>query len=353
MNPHRIYLAPVAALSAILLCSANLTLGQGPSAGSTTSHTWELGVHVRNTDLGAVITEMGPRGPAAGAGLEVGDTVLAVGARRVGYVDGILHDVADECARHAGDRGTVTLLVLTRRRGAVTNVSVKLRHTGDVITGVLTCPPGPLPPRGSWASVRILEQPRWKGATVEITRVSFPYPGGRSFEYRLPFDQRDIIADRRYTIDAWIANEGATFNLFQTPSPSNLPRRLDRARVDMALVRVAPPPGVGGTDVAGWFRAALGRGPDRADLDNWKLLLDRGVTRLEIRAQILASTEFFDLSGNTPAGFVVRLYQTVLSRTPNRDEVKHWLGRMVVNRGNRLVVTREFLRAAIPEKSGG
>jgi hypothetical protein len=350
MNPHRICLAPVAALSAILCCSANLALGQV----SSTSHTWELGVHVRNTDLGTVITEMGPRGPAAGAGLEVGDTILAVGARRVGYVDGVLRDVADECARHAGDRGTVTLLVLTRRRGAVTNVSVKLRQTGDVITGVLRCPPGPLPPRGSWASVRIQEQPRWKGAPVEITRVRFPYPGGRTFEYRLPFDQRDIIADRRYTIDAWIANPGATFNLFQTASPFNLPRRLDRARVDMDLVRVPLPPGVGVIDeVAAWYRAALGRDPDRPGLENWKLLLDRGVSRQEVQAQILSSTEFFDLSGNTPAGFVVRLYQAVLSRTPNRDEVKHWVGRMVVNRGNRLVVAREFLRAAITEKSGG
>lgn len=339
-------------LAVLLQLPAGPAFAQGYDDYATPSRVWQLGVRVRNTDLGAVITDLAAGSPATRAGLEVGDTILAVGKHRVGYVDRVLRDVADVCGRQADGEGNVSLLVMGRRRGNLANVSVRLGRVGDVLSGTLRCPPGGAPPPGSWVAVRLIELPRWKAAPVEITRVSFPYPGTRVIEYSLPYDQRDILPGRQYALEGWIANPGASFNLYQTPKVYELPRRFAGAKMDLRLDRLAAPGVGGGDEVAGWYRAALGREPGREGLAGYRLLLDRGVSRQEVRAQILAGTEFYDRCRNSPQGFIIGLYQTVLGRTPNRDEVRDWMKRLLVNRGNRLLVVREFLRASLEERKG-
>ena len=57
---------------------------------------WQLGVAVKNRPGGVQITRVARGSVARQAGLEVGDTILAVSGAPVGYVHGRLHDLEDE-----------------------------------------------------------------------------------------------------------------------------------------------------------------------------------------------------------------------------------------------------------------
>ncbi len=104
--------------------------------------------------------------------------------------------------------------------------------------------------------------------------------------------------------------------------------------------------------VASWYNRFLGRYPDAAGMANWVNQLRNGASEGDVQAAMLASPEFWTERGGTPPGFVTGLYQTVLGRTPNPQEVQGWLTRFNADGGNRLAVAREFMQAAQPELSG-
>jgi hypothetical protein len=101
--------------------------------------------------------------------------------------------------------------------------------------------------------------------------------------------------------------------------------------------------------VASWYNRFLNRFPDARGLAGWVSLLRGGAPEWQVQAAILASPEFVAARSGTPDGFVRGLYQAVLGRTPNFQEVRGWLIRLDMNGGDRLATAGEFLQAAQTE----
>ncbi|MBO3101928.1 DUF4214 domain-containing protein [Cellulomonas fengjieae] len=77
--------------------------------------------------------------------------------------------------------------------------------------------------------------------------------------------------------------------------------------------------------VTGTYERFLDRGPDAVGLSNWVDALASGWTVSHVSAGFLASDEHYQQAGSTRAGWVVRLYDDVLGRTPGQSEVDFWV----------------------------
>ena len=98
-----------------------------------------------------------------------------------------------------------------------------------------------------------------------------------------------------------------------------------------------------------WFRHYLGRSADPGGLSSRLTLLRRGADPEEIEANIIGSDEYWNRHNHNVVGFIRGLYNDILNREPNRDELRNWADRYVVNESNRSAVAREFLQAASHE----
>jgi hypothetical protein len=69
-------------------------------------------------------------------------------------------------------------------------------------------------------------------------------------------------------------------------------------------------------------------------------------------AVMLGSYGFFRRHGGTNEGFIRGLYQEVLGRTCNYEEVSQWLQALANHNGDRVSTARSFLIAAGKELEG-
>lgn len=122
-----------------------------------TSRRWTLGVNTTNSSTGVVITRVVAGSPAAAAGLEVGDRIVAVGRSRVGTVGGVDIELVDALANEPDRRGRVTLLLVNRRTGRLVEVPVELAGGGGV----------PRPPRP--------DEPPLPDAREQIQKIFLTY----------------------------------------------------------------------------------------------------------------------------------------------------------------------------------
>ncbi|GIG34854.1 DUF4214 domain-containing protein [Cellulomonas pakistanensis] len=76
--------------------------------------------------------------------------------------------------------------------------------------------------------------------------------------------------------------------------------------------------------IAGAYLTYLGRNPDRAGAAGWLRAMKAGSTVQEIESGFLASPEYYNQAGRTGSGWVTRLYQHVLGRSPAAAEVQYW-----------------------------
>ena len=83
--------------------------------------------------------------------------------------------------------------------------------------------------------------------------------------------------------------------------------------------------------VENWYYRFVNRPPD-SGAPRWaagvRSVMAQGQGPESVLSQILGSAEFYTLSGSTPAGFVRRLYETVLGRPPGPQEMQAWLGQL-------------------------
>lgn len=94
--------------------------------------------------------------------------------------------------------------------------------------------------------------------------------------------------------------------------------------------------------VQSWYEKYLGRPADPSGLSLYTNLLNNGWTDETVEQAILSSQEFYTDSGSTVAGFVTRLYGTVLDRAPDQSGFAFWLGQL--NSGvSRATVALDFL----------
>jgi putative lipoprotein len=320
-----------------------------PGPGNT-----QLGVRVTNRDTGVQLTQVLPGRPAARAGLEAGDVIITVNGHQVGYVDGQLRDVADECARRADQFGRVRLLIRNGRSGQLLNAPLQLGQGGGgggggsagSIAGTLTLQGGVGIGPASQVTVRLVELPRWNAPPVTVAQETFAFPGRRSIPYNLAYAPGVVQRNRQYTVEAEVTNFGTRLYAGQAGqrySGASLPDRIDL---------VLQPAGGGGqpndgpTIVAGWYRKYLGRNPDRQGMQAWIDLLNRGTPLPEIEAMLVSSTEMYERYEDNPWKWVIGLYENVLGRRPTQAEAQHWVTRLQQFGDNRLEVSREFLSSA-------
>ncbi len=76
-----------------------------------------------------------------------------------------------------------------------------------------------------------------------------------------------------------------------------------------------------------WYQTYLGR-PADAGITYWVNHLQQGDSPDSVLAGILASDEFYSRAGNTPQGYITLLYNDILKRQPNANELNYWVGRM-------------------------
>jgi hypothetical protein len=76
-----------------------------------------------------------------------------------------------------------------------------------------------------------------------------------------------------------------------------------------------------------WYNRYLGRQGDPA-MATWVDSLARGTPPDQVLAGIIASDEYYQRAGATPAGFVAQLYSDFLERRPSGSELDYWVRRM-------------------------
>jgi hypothetical protein len=113
---------------------------------------WTLGIAGTSTSTGIVVSRVVAGSPAAAAGLEVGDRIIAIGRIRVGTVDSREVDLAAALASEPDARGRVSLLVVNRRTGELTEVPVAL--AGGVVDPRPPLPADPEPAPDSREQIR-------------------------------------------------------------------------------------------------------------------------------------------------------------------------------------------------------
>ncbi len=85
------------------------------------------------------------------------------------------------------------------------------------------------------------------------------------------------------------------------------------------------------TEVARWYQTDLGRTATLANLktdsgvQSWVARLQQGMSVTIVHAQLLSVPEFYDQAGDTDAGFVNRLYQSLLGRDAELAGLNGWV----------------------------
>jgi uncharacterized lipoprotein YbaY len=327
---------------------------------------WRLGAFVElPAEGGAMIRDVEPGSAAQRAGLRSGDTIVNVAGYQVGYVGDRLYDLGDEIRKRADVSGRVSLLVLDGQARRLRAVPVEIRQVGRSLTGQLT-----LPDRQAARPGSVM--------TVELVNTTRPYQmiaGGRQqlmvqglgpFRFEMTPDTAYLDRNDRYEVRATISSGGEV----QFAGTRPLRDLSQSGSLDIAMLARASStsgggiPGqltsaTGGSVSAGfgsdtsritdYYRRYLGRDPRPLELSEWSRYVASGSAAqpwTEFQVQLLGSGEFYERSGNSPGGFVTRLYQQVTGRAPSSQELKSWQDRLQRLAGNRANLAREFLQAA-------
>jgi len=96
--------------------------------------------------------------------------------------------------------------------------------------------------------------------------------------------------------------------------------------------------------VASWYRHFMGREPDAAGLQGFVWHVQNGMSYRDALANFLGSDEYYVRKGNNPEAFIIGLYRDLLSREPNREEMRIQLDQMFGS-GERKNYVRNFLIA--------
>jgi hypothetical protein len=309
---------------------------------------YRLGVQVRNTENGVLLTSVAPGGFAARNGLEAGDVIVTVGGFQVGYVDRRLYDLGDELDRNVDNSGRVTLLVLRQRDGRLINNYIDFSEPpGGVGPGPGGGPTDRVSLRGEIEArgnprlssnavqvVRILDvtHPAWQSAVV--SRSVERGPGQFPLNFGVAFEARP---GHRYAVDAIIYDGGRQFQTDRAVIDGPVTRdsrfklRVDR---DIALY-----------DPTNWYRSNLGRAPTGRELSVWREQLEQGYSQDEIEAQVLGGSEFFDRNRSNPAEYARGVTRAAAGREPSPDEVRRLTTQLQQAGANRSSVVEQMLRS--------
>ena len=332
-----------------------------PRAGA-----YRLGINIQNTPVGVQVVEVGPTSLAKSAGVEAGDTIVAVGGYQVGYVGEKLFDLGDELARRVDPSESVTLLVRSGRTGGLANVPVRFASASKSVTGRIVSDGRARLPASGTVTVRVLDvtYPQWEN--VSVAQVRLP---AAEFPMRYQVALPALAAGHRYAVDARGEHGGRI--VMQSGQPTPL-ASVDRdQQVDLALMAastsgtsasvtpIAPPStGSGLKPIAAspnpslqprdqidqWIRSYLGRPPRAFETEVWLAELMRGRSLTSVQAGILSSSELFERTSRSPDLYVAEVFRLLNGTQPTPQQFTELRNRYDQALGVRLQFVEGLLR---------
>lgn len=308
---------------------------------------YQLGVQVRNTDRGVVLTNVLANSPAQRAGLERNDTILSVAGYQVGYVGRQLYDLGDEVNARAGAEGQVLMLIQNGRNGELRNITVDLGASRSAVSGTIRWGTDVSLSRNAMLVVRIVDitNASWQDVIVaeQITRgVS-----RGSAQYEIAYSSASIRSNRRYAISAHVRDGDAV--LFETTTPRNITLSGAAQRLDFTLDRAR---GQGGNRPGGFptaqivdlYQSLLGRPPSAREIALWQTEFARGATLEDVRRQLLGGSEYYDKNRNDDDRFFNDVYSSTQGRAPSQVEVDKMRQQLQSSGGLRTDLVRDLMK---------
>jgi len=311
-----------------------------PRAGA-----YRLGINIQNTPVGVQVVEVGPTSLAKSAGVEAGDTIVAVAGYQVGYVGEKLFDLGDELARRVDPSESVTLLVRSGRTGGLANVPVRFASASKNVTGRIVSDGRARLPASGTVTVRVLDvtYPQWEN--VSVAQVQLP---ATEFPMRYQVTLPALAAGHRYAVDARGEHGGRI--VMQSGQATPL-ASVDRdQQVDLVLLAgpssgtfggATPitPPGGSSTEsglkpiassppsslqprdqIDQWIRSYLGRPPRAFETEVWLAELMRGRSLTSVQAGILSSSELFERTSRSSDLYVAEVFRLLHGTQPTPQQ---------------------------------
>ncbi len=308
---------------------------------------YQLGVTVRNTDRGVVLTSVLPGSNAQRAGLERNDTILTVAGYQVGYVGRQLYDLGDEINARAAN-GQALLLIQNGRNGELRNLTVDLATTRGVVSGAARWGTDVSLSRDAMLVVRIIDvtNPAWQDVVVAEQIYRGVSRGGA--QYEIGYAPANIQANRKYAIAAHI-RDGNTVP-FELATPRNVTLNGSNQRLDVTLDRSR---GQGGGNRPGAFptlqivslyQSLLDRPPTAREIALWQAEFARGSTLDDVRRQLLGGTEYYDKNRNDDNRFLNDVYGSTQGRAPDAAELDRMKQQLQSSGGLRTDLVRDLMK---------
>lgn len=308
-----------------------------PASFGSGRRDWKLGVNIQNTESGALVTAVAPNSPAQQANISPGDVIVAVGASRLGIVDGRIVELADELRKFADNYGRISVLLFDSRSRTLRSANATLSSNASSITGVIALRDGQILPTGS---TLILEL---RNATQPIFEVA----GGKSstqiqgigpYPFELNVDPRYISPTDQYELMAaiFLGNQ----QLYSLTQPVRLNAGNMNQPLSMTLERFsgvvssgssvsAAYPNMGGTDqITQLFLQTIGKPPTTAELLGWQSYLNQGRSIDELRFALLSSNKYRERFRGDDGVYLQNLIRELTNRTPSQQELSYWIGRL-------------------------
>lgn len=308
--------------------------------------TYQLGVQVRNTERGVVLTNVVANSPAQRAGLERNDTILTVNGYQVGYVGRQLYDLGDEVNARASD-GRVLMLIQNSRNGELRNITVDLGSSRSSVTGTIRWGTDVSLSRNAMLVVRIMDvtNPAWRDVVI-VEQIVRGVSRGSS-PYEIAYTPSSIRPNRRYAISAHVRDGEAV--LFETTTPKNITLSGGGQRLDFTLDRVR---GQGGNrpgsfptvQIVDLYQALLGRPPTAREIAIWQAEFARGATLDDVRRQLLGGSEYYDRSRNNDDRFLNDAYSSTQGRAPSQAEIDKMRQQLQSSGGLRTDFVRDLMK---------
>ncbi len=313
---------------------------------------WRLGVFSMDTETGVRVVKVVQASPAAHAGLEADDTIIAVSGNQVGYIDGQRAEMGSVFNQRADADGYVVMLVQDHRSKSLVNLPVQLDARFERIQGTITYRDQARLPRNAHVSIELRERFRQGGPVVPIVTRTIENIQEVPIPFTLDYDPSIVDPRRQYEVHAAIYDGGHP--IYTTRTPYRVITEGYPRTADLTVYSVASQYNVNGyassreeeiDQLYKWFNEYLQRDPRRAEESVYTSQLDRGGQLLDMQAELLGGNEFYTQCNRDKTEYINRLFQVVLGRQPTRQELSGWMGRLDQSQGLRRDLAREFLMA--------